>query len=178
MASGHESMDPWDWLAQMDDSLKTGQTQPKSSFYLPDVNAGPDLVFVLVSPGSGQRFVCSVQLKTGFISDRDFSDAFKKTSIYHSYLTKSTKKGVKVRQTLDTWTESKFLRILICTSNDDDDLPPRFYGAKRSSGRTNQTLYKGPTEYFLYCNRKNTSEFFGGLFARVARVLKSTDQEE
>ena len=177
MASGHESMDPWDWLAQMDDSLKTGQTQPPSSFYLPDVNAGPDLVFVLSSPGDGQRFVCSVQLKTGFISDGKFDDAFKKTSIYHSYLTKSTKKGVKVRQTLDTWTRTKFLRLLICTSN-DDELPSRFHGAKRSSGRTKQTLYKGPAEYFLYCNRKDTREFFGGLFARVANVLKSTDQEE
>lgn len=210
IAIAHDNKDKisiWDWLIEMNaciDDTKT-KSMPRSSFYLPETNAGPDLVFMLVSPVSSskgkikrkmKRFVCSIQLKTGEVGNgNDLQDAFEKTSIYHSYMSSGkpasgSQKGTKDwrlrrRRKIQTFF-NKMKGLEDWKAFEENVVFLRILVcSSRTADLPNKERFKlkvqnrtGPNEYFIFCNAADTTDLFGGLFDRMASAMRSSSESK
>lgn len=83
----------WDYLG----SLRDPEAEPRPTFYFPDHNAGPDLVFALepINPTTdkiSERILCVVQLKTAGINV-NVRKAIMTTDLSQAYLEKSPKRS-------------------------------------------------------------------------------------
>lgn len=151
---------------------------PQATFFQPyDKSGGPDILFALNIENQGTSaplvVLCSIQLKTGDVSDSQLDDALETTNV--SAIASNSQQKHELVTELQNW--DKIIRVLICTWRGQDmpetklQRPERVSPTKRRK-ILNQDL---PKQYLLFCQRADTEHIFGKEFADIATLMRLDD---